>query len=106
MQCRCCASSPYAVREATHVAGCCPHTIHAPRLSPAAYLPAAACALQETKRLLREDFAQEWLAYAGPEAAYAWALLNSPPVVEQLGAVLERLSGKKPPAQQQKNSRL
>ena len=49
--------------------------------------------LQETKRLLREDFAKEWVAFLPGEAEYAWAMLASPPVVKQLGAVLAALSG-------------
>ncbi len=57
---------------------------------------------QETKKLLRADFAREWVAYATPEAEGAWALLSSPPVVATLGAVLQRLSsGGKKKAQQQ-----
>lgn len=47
----------------------------------------------ETKRLMRGDFARDWAAFAGGEAEYAWAMLSSEPVVKQLGAVLERLSG-------------
>lgn len=49
--------------------------------------------MQETKRLLRGDFAKEWVAFLPGEAEYAWALLASPPVVEQLGRVLAALSG-------------
>lgn len=52
--------------------------------------------MQETKRLMRGDFAREWAAYAETEVDYAWELLVSPGVVAQLGAVLERLSGGKP----------
>lgn len=62
----------------------------------ALYAPCPAPALQETKRLMRGDFAREWAAFAETEADYAWSLLSSPGVVAQLGAVLERLSGGKP----------
>jgi hypothetical protein len=49
--------------------------------------------VQETKRLLRGDYAEQWAAYAEAEVDGAWKLLTSPPVVKQLGGVLERLSG-------------
>ncbi|EFN55461.1 hypothetical protein CHLNCDRAFT_133803 [Chlorella variabilis] len=49
----------------------------------------------ETKLNLRGDYAQQWAAYAEPEAEGAWEMLCSPAVVGQLGAVLERLSGGK-----------
>ncbi len=49
--------------------------------------------LQETKRLLRGDFAEQWAAYAETEVAGAWKLLSSPSVMKQLGGVLERLGG-------------
>lgn len=48
---------------------------------------------QATKLNLRADFAQEWAAFAEPEAQGAWQMLSSPAVVEALGAVLQRLSG-------------
>lgn len=48
-----------------------------------------------TKLLLRGDYAKEWVAYADTEVDYAWQMLSSPPVMKQLGAVLERLSGGK-----------
>eukprot|EP00887_Chlorella_sp_A99_P007966 scaffold12.g7966.t1 len=48
-----------------------------------------------TKRLLRSDFAAAWAAYADGEATTGWQQLSSPQVVEQLGAVLARLSAKK-----------
>lgn len=57
-----------------------------------ALLPSAP---QETKLNLRGDYAQQWAAYAEPEAEGAWEMLCSPAVVGQLGAVLERLSGGK-----------
>ena len=50
---------------------------------------------QETKRLLREEFAQEWAAFAVGEADYAWDMLSSPQVVELLGGVMRRLAGKR-----------
>lgn len=50
---------------------------------------------QATKKLLREDFAREWGQYWEGEAAWGWQLLSSPSTVSKLGAVLERLSGKK-----------
>jgi Delta3-Delta2-enoyl-CoA isomerase len=48
----------------------------------------------ETKRLLREELANQWREYIPGEASSAWALLESPLVVAQLKAVMERLSGK------------
>jgi Delta3-Delta2-enoyl-CoA isomerase len=57
------------------------------------------CALQETKRLLREDFAKEWQEYAAPEAESAWGMLSSPAVVAALGGVLRRLAGGKQKAE-------
>lgn len=54
---------------------------------------ASANAPQATKLNLRADFAQEWAAFAEPEAQGAWQMLSSPAVVEALGAVLQRLSG-------------
>lgn len=47
----------------------------------------------ETKRLLRGQFCREWEAYMEEEAEYAWKLLNSPPVVARLEAVLKTLGG-------------
>ena len=82
-------SSLRAVRS-----GCCPG---ARRRIPSLPAHAAAAApprcAQETKRLLREEFCKEWVTYADPEAAYAWDMLASPAVTQQLGAVLQRLSG-------------
>lgn len=52
-------------------------------------------ALQETKRLLRGEFSEAWIAYATPEADQAWGMLSSPATVAQLGAVMKRLAGKK-----------
>ena len=56
-------------------------------------LRAPSCPLlsQETKRLLRQEFADEWAAFAHGEADYAWNMLSSPAVVKQLGAVMRRL---------------
>ena len=51
--------------------------------------------VQETKRLLRGDFAREWADYCEEEAGIAWRMLASPEVVGQLGSVLERLSARK-----------
>jgi hypothetical protein len=50
--------------------------------------------VQETKRLLREEFSREWVAFAGPEADYAWDLLSSPAVVKGLHGMMQRLSKK------------
>ena len=72
----------------------------------ASHAPSLCVLLQETKRLLRGDFVDEWVAYSDPEADGAWQLLSSGPVVKQLGAVLERLSGKKPPAAAAQQSKL
>lgn len=51
--------------------------------------------LQETKRLLRGDLADQWQAYLIPESEYAWKQLSSQATVDKLRGVMERLSGKK-----------
>ena len=68
-----------------------PPTTHATR----APQPPTHRGVQETKRLLRQEFADEWAAFASGEADYAWDLLSSPPVVKRLGAVMQRLQGNK-----------
>lgn len=63
--------------------------------------------MQETKRLLRGELAEQWKAYMVPEAEHAWAMLNSPQTVAALGKVMERLSGKKPSGgEQQQRSKM
>jgi hypothetical protein len=49
---------------------------------------------QETKKLLRGDFASSWRAYIDGEAEYAWRMLNRPETVAKLKAVMDRLGGK------------
>lgn len=51
--------------------------------------------LQATKRLLREDFAKEWVEFCVPEADWGWDLLSSEGTVRALGAVMQQLAGKK-----------
>lgn len=66
-------------------------------LTPPLALPHAAPHVQATKANLRAEFAEEWAAFAAPEAEGAWQMLSSPAVVEALGAVLQRLSGGRKP---------
>ena len=48
-----------------------------------------------TKNLLREDFSKAWEAYGEQEAREAWEVLASKPVIQQVGAVLKKLSKSK-----------
>ena len=47
--------------------------------------------VQETKRLLREDFVSAWRTYLHDEANYAWELLSRPETVTKLRSVLDQL---------------
>ena len=53
--------------------------------------------MQETKRLLRGDLAEQWQNYLPQEADYAWKQLSSAGTVAKLKGVMDRLSsgGKK-----------
>lgn len=51
--------------------------------------------MQETKRLLRGEFSEQWQGFLSSEAAYAWKMLCHPQTVAKLGAVMERLSSSK-----------
>ena len=48
--------------------------------------------MQETKKLLRADFVDEWMGYLEFEAQNAWSLLAAPETVTTLGKVLEKLN--------------
>lgn len=48
-----------------------------------------------TKIQLRGPFSAEWEAYCEPEAAGAWAMLESPQVVQAMQSTLQRLSAGK-----------
>ncbi|KAI3653375.1 hypothetical protein MP228_001322 [Amoeboaphelidium protococcarum] len=56
-------------------------------------IPSAGYAL--TKRVLREDFAQQWQNYGEEEARQAWKQLQQESIVSSLGNILQSLSGKK-----------
>lgn len=50
---------------------------------------------QLTKKLLREEFANEWYKYGEEEARMAWEVLSSEPVVKKLGSVLKNMKKSK-----------
>lgn len=50
---------------------------------------------QVTKKALRAEFSEGWIAYSHTEYQGAWKMLSSDAVTKALAGVLARLSGKK-----------